>query len=136
MSPRMTASATSFVAAPALMAVSANSAAQLPMARRRFMVIALSASPRRLQIFKSSGAVPDAVHVNIESVQNAEQKVPRRLRLFQIQFWVRKMTIAFQLSVRAPDEDMRDVIVPMLIGVPHVRSVEHQRVIEQRAVAV
>ena len=41
-----------------------------------------------------------------------------------------------QLSVRAPDENVGDVLVAMLIRVPHVRAVEHQRMIEQCPVSV
>jgi len=38
----------------------------------------------------------------------------------------RKVTIALQLTVGAADKDVRDVLVTMLIRVPHVRAVEHE----------
>ena len=49
---------------------------------------------------------------------------------------VGEVTVTLQLSVGAPDEHVGDVLVAMLIRVPHVRAVEHQRMIEQRPVAV
>src|SRR5215469_15437273 len=125
----MTASATSLVAAPALIAVSVNRAAQQLIVRRIFMVIALSASSGRLQIFESSGAVADLVHVNVEPVENAQQQVPGRPRLFEIQFRVGEMTIALQLSVGAPDEDVWYIVVSMLIRVPHVRAIKYEGMI-------
>src|SRR5262249_20053172 len=47
-----------------------------------------------------------------------------------------EMTIAFELTVRAADEKMRHVVVHVLVRVPHVGAVEHERRIEQRAVPV
>ena len=70
--------------------------------------------------------------VNVEAIQQAEQQISRRDRHGR----VGQVTVALQLSVGAPDEDVGDVLVAMLIRVPHVRAIEHQRMIEQRPVSV
>ena len=46
------------------------------------------------------------------------------------------MPVAFELPVRAADENVRHVEVQMLIRVAHVGAIHDQRVIEQRALAV
>jgi hypothetical protein len=46
------------------------------------------------------------------------------------------MPPAFELAVQPADRHVRDVVVHVLVGVPHVAAVEHQRLIQQRAVAV
>ena len=46
------------------------------------------------------------------------------------------MAVPLELTVRAADEDVRHIVVLMLVRIPHVGAVEDQRVIQQRAVAV
>ena len=53
-----------------------------------------------------------------------------------IVFVGRRMTPAFQLAGSAADQHVRHVVVQVLVRVAHVRAVEHERVIEQRAVAI
>ncbi len=42
----------------------------------------------------------------------------------------------FELSGRSADQDVRHVVVQVLVGVAHVGPVEDQRVVEQSAVAI
>ena len=69
----------------------------------------------------------DAVHI-----QDAQQQVAGCHGLA----FVRDMAVAFQLSVGAADQDVRHVVVLVLVRVAHVGAVQNQRVIQQRAVAV
>src|SRR5438477_6406888 len=128
----MTASATSLVAAERPMVVSISTAALLPMARRRFVVMTSLPLRRQLEVFQPSGAVADAVLMNVEPIQQAQQQISRRHRHRRIC----EVTIALQLSIGAADNHVRYVLMAMLIRVPHVRAVEHQRVIEQSPVSV
>ena len=56
------------------------------------------ASPRRLELFQPSGAVPDAVQVNVVAVQHAQQQISGRNRHGR----VGQVTVALQLAVGAP----------------------------------
>ena len=76
--------------------------------------------------------VADAVFVNVEAVQKAQQQISRR----NLHGRVCQVTVTAQLSVGASDEDVGDILMAMLIRVPHVRAVEHQRMIEQCPVSV
>src|SRR5579872_5175281 len=46
------------------------------------------------------------------------------------------MAVALEASTGAAYQDVRNVVVQVLVGVAHVGAVEDQRVIQQRAVAV
>jgi len=84
------------------------------------------------QFFETPGAVTETVAMDIELVEDTQQQVARWHRLGR----VGKMTSAFQATVVATEQDMRHIIVQMLVRITHVAAVQHQRVIQQAAVAV
>src|SRR5262249_36781022 len=125
-SPFITASATS------LWLAAADIPAQ-PAARMSAIVIdvRMTLSSASGQLRQPVGAVALLVLVDAVQVEHRQQQVSRRDRLA----FVREVPIALQLSVRAADEDVRHVVMLVLIRVPHVRAVHDQRPIEQRLVA-
>src|SRR5262245_2535039 len=84
------------------------------------------------QLRQPVGAVALRLLVNPVHVEHAQQQIPGRHRLAL----VGEVPVPFELSVGAADENMRDVVVLVLIRIPHVGAVHDQGVVEQRAVAV
>ena len=79
-----------------------------------------------------SGAVAERVAVDTEQAKNTEQDVSSGYGFPR----VGQMSVAFQLTGRASQDEMWHVVVLMLIGVAHVGAVEHERLIEQRALTI
>src|SRR6266850_1486654 len=101
----MAASATSLPAAKP--ATESNiSRAQLPIVRVTLIIASCT-----LQIVQPARAVADAVLVNVELVQYAQQQIARRDGLGRIG----KMTPAFEFSVQSSDQHMRHIVVKVLI---------------------
>ena len=46
------------------------------------------------------------------------------------------MAVALELTRRAAHQNVRHIVVQVLVGIAHVGPVEDQRVVEQRAVAI
>src|SRR6266850_1747522 len=92
--------------------------------KRRFMTSCIGSS-RPLQAREPSRTV--ALHVPLDPVQveEAEQQVAGRHRLPLVV----EVPVAFQLAAGAADEEVRDVVVLMLVRVAHVRPVQDQRLI-------
>jgi hypothetical protein len=67
---------------------------------------------------------------------NASSTLSRRLPVGTCLGGIRQVTASAQLAVQAADQHVRHVVVHVLIRVAHVAAVQHQRLIEQRAVAV
>src|SRR5262245_25709515 len=80
------------------------------------------------QVLQPAGAVADAVLMNVEPVEDAEQQVASRHGLLRI----RQVAAAFQLPCGAADEYVRYVVVHVLVRIAHVAAEENQRLIEQR----
>src|SRR4029077_7460799 len=78
------------------------------------------------------GAVANAVLVNAIQLENAQQKIPARNCLGRI----RQVTVPLELPGCATDQNMRHVVVQVLVGVTHIAAVENQRMIEQRTITV
>src|SRR6185295_3824587 len=98
----MTASATLLPAAVRPATDSNSTTAQLPMMRFAFIRCLLGSirPPRvRLQVLEPTCAVADAVLMNVEPVQQAEQQIPRGYGPGRI----RQMTPALQLPAGATD---------------------------------
>src|SRR5881628_479036 len=129
LSPFMTASATSL--RPAAWATAAGPSIDATRANtKRF----INSSPRTpgSQLREPVRAVALQVLVNPVHVEHAQQQVAGRHRLAI----VGEVPVAFQVSIRATDQDVRHVVMLVLIRIAHVRAVHDQRVVEQGAIAV
>ena len=115
LSPFITASATSLRSAPKLTAGRINTRAYALIIRLR------SCDFSTLEFLKPAGAVADTVLVNSEHVQNAQQKISGRNSLRGI----RQVTPSFKSSGRAARQNVRHVVVLMLIRIAHVAAVEN-----------
>src|ERR1700691_365570 len=80
-----------------------------------------------LEGLQTAGAVADAVLVNVVLIQQCQQQIAGRYGLSRIS----QMTPAFESAVQSTYEHMGHVVVNVLIGIPHVAAIEHQRMIEQ-----
>src|SRR5690606_34877349 len=141
-SPRIAASATSDAFTQVV--VASRSAATTPPAReirrlparlRRF--IPLLPQPtrharRQLDVLQPAGAVAEALSMDIELVEEAQQQVARPHRLGRI----RQVAITRHPAVVPAEDHVRNVVMQVLIRVAHVAAVQDQRMIEQRAVAL
>ena len=79
-------------------------------------------APLQLQILQPARAVADAVLVNVELVQYAQQQITGRHGLRGIG----QMTPAFESPVQSSDQHVRHIVVKVLIGVPHVAAIQNQ----------
>src|SRR5438876_3026064 len=120
----MAASATSLPEAAA--AAAANDETSNEIHRTR---VARITCPQ-LQVFEPPRTVSELGTVDTEKVEHAQQKIASR-NCFRR---VREMPAAAKRAGGASDENMWDVIVHVLIRVPHVASIQNQRMIEQGAV--
>src|SRR5262249_3793469 len=123
--------------------IAASATSDLPAAPARTMasvatranVITPALSPKPLALLDRSKfplAISDRVLADAELVEDRQQQAAGRYRLRRI----RDVAVALHASVQPSDEHVRDVVVHVLVRVAHVAAVEHERMIEQRAVAV
>src|SRR3989442_1427739 len=112
----MAASATSLRAALRLVPASSNPTTQLPTRRLISMPPQLCKPCLRLQALQPARAVADAVLVNAEHIEDAQQQIPGRHGFGRI----RQMTPALELPIRSSEEHVRGIFMTMLVGVPHV----------------
>src|SRR5438045_2623098 len=128
----MTASATS--ERTALKPAIDSNSTTTPLAMMRFIYILFGSpsSSELLQVVQAARAVADTFPVNVKFIQHAQQQIAGRHRLGRIS----QMTAAFEFPVQSTDEYMRHVVMEVLIGVPHVRSIENQRMIQQRSITI
>src|SRR5262245_62166358 len=91
--------------------------------------------PRIRSLLEKLGEWPGAVSLLVlfdpVQLQHADKQVSRRNRLP----FVREMAVSAQPEVLAADQVMRHIVVLVLVGVPHVRPVHDDGVVEQGAVA-
>ena len=59
-----------------------------------------------------------------------------RLPVVTVLRGIGQMPAALKLTRRAADQNVRHIVMQVLVGIAHVGAVENQRMIQQRAVAV
>src|SRR5579885_1155037 len=132
-SPRLAASATALLPAPEAPQHSAETAAHTTNADFTGLIARSPLLHHELhETGQVTGAVADAFLLDAVHLDDAQQEIARGHRLGR----ERQVASALQLPARAADQDVRNVVVQVLVGVSHVGAVEHQRMVEQRPVAV
>ena len=91
----------------------------------------MSHAERGKQIGDLAGAVAEAVDVHADFVEEREVQIGERHGLV-----VADVSIAFHPACRAPGDEDRQVGVIVHVGVSNAATVEQQRVIQERAVAL
>ena len=85
-----------------------------------------------LQFLEQTRTVSLLVLLNAVHVQDTQQEISGRHRLSIVM----DMAAAFELAAESADEEMRHIVMLMLIRVAHIRAVQNQRVIEECTVTV
>src|SRR5258707_9474401 len=81
------------------------------------------------QARQPAGAVADAVLLNAIQLENAQQKIPAGDGFGRI----RQVTVPLHLAGFAADQNVRHVVLQVLIGCAHLAALDSQRTIDQRA---
>jgi hypothetical protein len=116
LSPFIAASATGLFAADA--ETQSNSAAKAAMLCVARIFVSLLGS-LLYEIRQRAGTIADAVLVNTVQIQYAQQKISRWDHLARIL----QVPIAFELPGRSTDQQVRHVVMKMLIGIAHVAAI-------------
>src|SRR5678816_982390 len=84
------------------------------------------------QLGERPGAVALLFLIDPVQLQHADEQIARRDRLAL----VREMAVSAQSQILAADQEVRHIVMLVLVGVAHVRAVHDDGVVEQRAVTL